>query len=85
MLDTRPTLFVAVVLALLLATFFVHAEQHKVTLKGTLFVAEGECHFFLDPAGDSESVGLDASSGAYLCDYLQGGNAKPFTVILIPE
>lgn len=61
------------------------ADEHKVTLHGTLFTnGDGDCRFFLDPTDDSESVGLDATSGNYLCDYLLGSNAKPFTVILQP-
>lgn len=87
MLDVRVRAFVlAVWLASMGIAAFGQEPKHKVTLKGKLFTSgEDNCHFFLDPEGDSESVGLDASSGVYLCDWLAGSNTKSFTVILIPE
>lgn len=78
-------LAVVLVSLALLETAPVRAQVHKVTLHGKLFKAGEGCAYALDPEGDSQSVTIDASSSDYLCDYLEGSNAKPFTVILEPE
>jgi len=55
-------------------------QEHKVTLNGTLFEANHECHFILDPEGESESVELVATSGVFLCDYLRGTKRVVITI-----
>lgn len=58
------------------------AQEHRIVTRGTLYSADEECHFFIDPEGEFASIGLDASSSEWLCDYLKGSNAREFEVTL---
>lgn len=63
---------------------FAYGENRHLTLKGKLFIGDGDCHFFTDPEGESPSVGLDASSSDALCDYLTGSNASRVVITIGP-
>lgn len=60
------------------------ADNPHVTLRGKLFLGSGECHFFLDPSGDSETLELTANPQGAMCDYLTGFNARNAVITIGP-
>ena len=88
MLDIRWRAFaIAVYIAILPA--FMHAQERKVTLTGTMFVnpdgSPDYCNFFFIGAGESESIQmLSFSQDSYLCDYFKGSNSHAFTIVITP-
>lgn len=65
-----------------LYTASVLAQEHRIVSRGTLYAAADDCHFFIDPEGEFASIGLDASSSDFLCEYLKGSNAKEFEITM---
>jgi hypothetical protein len=86
MLDWRFRTWVLALYLAALGWFIVFGQSTKITLHGKLFTAaEGNCSFFLDGEGDSESIQmLTFSEGGYVCDYLKGSNAHSVAITIQP-
>lgn len=101
MLDTRWELFVAVVLALILATFIepyiTHAQDHTITLTGVLWESptepgvgppdpdNRECRFFLDPTAAPEGIQVIQLQQGQLCDWFTGTSGHEVVITITPK
>lgn len=83
----RARTLVAIVLGEMLGLYAANAlaANPHVTLHGKLFLGDGECHFFLDPEGESETIELTANPGGAMCDYLTGTNTRNVVITIGPE
>ena len=77
---------IALALSFAVAGIALVAQQHKITLHGKLFTSgDGDCHFSsIQKATRKPSISARCLV-AISVTTLTGTNAKPFTVILIPE
>lgn len=86
MLDVRLRAFV---LAVWLATTGIAAfgAPRAFTTHGTLFGVgdPDECHFSIDPDGETEPLEVIALSEGAACSWLMGTNARRVTITITPE